>query len=72
MSESKVERLELQALSERNQLHKSVAELRSQVTYARENLDPARNIRKHFLGASITASLVGFVSGYGFAGWFAR
>jgi len=71
MSESQLERLELEALQERNELHRSVTELKSQVAQVRHKLDPTNNARKHFLAASIVATAVGFVSGYGFGGLLA-
>jgi hypothetical protein len=69
---SHLDRLELEALAQRNQIHESVAELKSQVGQVRHDLDPAVNARKHFAAASIGASLVCFLAGYGFGGFFTR
>ena len=65
---SEIERLELQALEQRNEMHASVVELKSQVHQVRHDLDPAVNLRKHFLVASAGVSLVAFIFGYGFGG----
>ena len=69
-SNSNIDRLELQALAQRNQIHSSVVELKSQVSQVRHDLDPTVNARKYFVAASIAVTLVGFVSGYGFGGFF--
>ena len=65
-----LEGLEIQALEQRNHLHHAVGELRSQVSQARHDLDPAVNARKHFVATSIAVSLLGLVCGYGFGGFF--
>lgn len=70
MSEPNVDELELKAREEREHLHRSVEELKSQVTQVRESFDPRRNARKYFLAASVAASLLGFLSGYKMAGIF--
>jgi chorismate mutase len=70
--QSNVERLQLQALEERNHLHQSVAELKAQVAEVRHDLDPATNVRKHFAAAAIAASGICFLFGYGFGGLFTR
>jgi hypothetical protein len=67
MNPPNVEQLELRALEEREQIHHSVEELKSQVTHVRHILNPVHNARKYFLAASIAASAAGFLSGYGFA-----
>ena len=72
MTESNVENLDLQALQDRNRLHQSVTELKSQVTQVRDKLDPATNARQHFLTFSIVAALIGLLSGYRFGGAFTR
>jgi hypothetical protein len=68
-AESQVDRLELRALEERNQLHHSVETLKTKI---HETLDPARNVRNHFLGVSVFAAVLSFVSGYSFGGVFTR
>jgi hypothetical protein len=71
MNDPDVDQLELRALEERNQIHESVQQLRSEVTQVRRVLDPQRNARKYFLPASLIVSGIAFVCGYGFAGRFA-
>lgn len=74
MKASDIEKLELQALEQRNQLHETVEELRtelkSQVSQVKRSLDPAINARKHFAAFSVAASLVGLLSGYKFGALF--
>ena len=70
MKQPDVDQLEMRALEERQQIHQSVEALKSQVTQARQALDPKRNARKYFLGASIAVSALAFLSGYGLAGAF--
>jgi len=70
MNGPSVDELELKAREERDQLHRSVKELKSQVTHVRETLDPRRNARKYFLPASVIACALGFLSGYKAAGIF--
>ena len=70
MSTLPVESLELQALEQRNRLHKTATELRNKMSEAREKLDASKNVREHLIGASVVVSLLGFLSGYGLAGIF--
>ncbi len=70
MNTPPVESLEMQALEQRNRLHHSAAELRSKVAATREQLDPARNARQHFMGAALVASAIALASGYAAAGIF--
>ena len=76
MNTQPVENLELRAMEQRNQLHRTSMELRSEVeakiAATRDKLDIPRNARRHMLGASIVLGLVGLLSGYGFAGMFTR
>ncbi|PYX32456.1 MAG: hypothetical protein DMG80_07965 [Acidobacteria bacterium] len=65
-----IESLELQALEQRNRLHKTTDELKTKIAAAREKLDVSRNAREHLIKASIVLSLVGLLSGYGLAGMF--
>ena len=76
MNTQPVENLELRALEQRNQLHRTGMELRSEVqekiAATREKFDISRNAREHMLGASLVLGLVGLLSGYSFAGMFTR
>lgn len=53
-----VQNLELQAMEQRNQLHKSVAELRRKVTDVREKLDIKRNIRDHVMASALMIAAI--------------
>lgn len=72
MSANPIDRLEIQALQQRNQVHETIGELKGKVVEVKARLDPAENARRHWLGASLVVSAVGFVAGYGFAGLFDR
>ena len=67
-----VENLELEALEQRNRLHKSADELRAKVETAREKLKVSKQARAHFLSASLLVSVIGLGLGYGLAGMFTR
>ena len=66
------ESLELRALQQRIQLHNSAAELKTKIAATRDKLNMPKNARAHFIGASIVASVLGLLSGYGFGGRFTR
>ena len=66
------ENLELRALRQRIQLHNSAAELKTKIAATRDKLNMSKNAREHFIGASILASVLGILSGYGFGGRFTR
>ncbi len=76
MNTQPVENLESRALEQRNRLHTTAMELRSEVeakiNATREKLDISRNARQHMLGASVVLGLVGLLCGYSFAGMFTR
>lgn len=75
MSESSLppEVLEQRAAEQRRRLHESVAELKSTVqTEVRERLDVSRYAREYFWEAAGTASVLGLILGYSFAGMFTR
>ena len=76
MNTQPVENLQARASEQRNQLHRTAMELKSEVeakiTATREKLDISRNAREHMVGASIVLGLVGLLSGYSFAGMFTR
>jgi len=54
--------LELKAAEDRQHLHKSVEQLRSQL---RDRLDLQKNVRNHLLGVCSVAMVVGLAAGYG-------
>lgn len=72
MSPEPVENLEIRAVEERQRLHQTTAELKGKIAETREQLDPATNLRKHFLGVAGTLGAVALVIGYGVAGMFTR
>lgn len=72
MSANALDRLEIQALQQRNQVHESIDELKDKVVEVRAKLDPNANAREHLLKASLIVSAIAFVAGYGFAGLFTR
>jgi hypothetical protein len=67
-----MENLELQAVQQRSDLHKTVTDLREHVESIRERMSVSRQVRQHAVSASIVASILGLLSGYGFAGMFTR
>jgi hypothetical protein len=72
MSTMPIENLQLRALQQRGEIHKSVSDLRKKIANAREKLRFSKHAREHLAAASALASLVGAVSGYAVAGLFAR
>jgi hypothetical protein len=72
MTTNPVDKLEIQALQQRNHVHDTIGELKDKVTAARAKLDPNANARDHLLAASLLVSSVAFLVGYGFAGLFTR
>jgi len=72
MSTAPIESLELRALQQRSQLHKTAADLREKIKNTREKMRFTKKARDHLLTASLLAGLVGLASGYGVAGRFAR
>lgn len=72
MSTQPVENLELRAIEQRNHLHQTTVELKRKITATREQFDIRRNVRQHFLGASIAAAAIGLISGYGLGGVLTR
>ncbi|GEM_PF-2050194 len=72
MSANPIDRLEIQALQQRNQVHETIGELKDKVVEVRARLDPKTNAREHLLKASLILSSIGFLAGYGFAGLFTR
>ncbi|MCU1302989.1 MAG: hypothetical protein JWQ87_3273 [Candidatus Sulfotelmatobacter sp.] len=72
MSANPLDRLEIRALQQRNQVHGTIDELKGKVEEAKAKLDLKTNARAHLLGASLVVSAIGFVGGYGLAGLFTR
>jgi len=67
-----MEHLQLRALEQRNQLHRTVSDLRNKVVRAREKLRFSKQAKDHLLAASVLAGLLGVASGYGVAGLFTK
>jgi hypothetical protein len=72
MSANPVDRLEILALQQRNNVHDTLEEVKGKVVEVRAKFDPNANAREHFLAASLIVSSIAFVAGYGFAGIFTR
>lgn len=70
MSTTTTETLQLRALEERGQLHRTAAALREKVTRTREKLRFSKHAHDHLFTVSLVAGLIGLVSGYGVAGLF--
>ncbi len=67
-----IDRLEIRAAQQRNQVHETIGELKDKVVAARAKLDPNTNAREHLLAASLVLSSIGFLAGYCLAGLFTR
>lgn len=72
MSPEPVDNLELRAVEQRNRLHRTTSELKGKIAETREQLDPARNVREHFVGISAAVSVLAVAAGYAVAGMFTR
>jgi hypothetical protein len=72
MSANPIDRLEIQAVQQRNQVHDTIGELKDKVVVVRAKLDPKTNAREHLLKASLIMSSIGYLAGYAFAGFFTR
>jgi hypothetical protein len=72
MTANPVDRLEIRALQQRNDVHETIGELKDKVVEARSKLNPNTNAREHLLAASLIVSSLSFLAGYGFAGMFTR
>lgn len=76
MSTEPVNSLELRALEQRNRLHQTAADLKSEIQTkiddAREKLDLRKNMSEHFAGPAIVVGAVALLCGYGIAGVFTR
>jgi hypothetical protein len=72
MSPEPVENLELRAIEQRNRLHQTTSELKGKISATREQLDPGRNLREHFLAAATGVAAVAALAGFAVAGMFTR
>jgi hypothetical protein len=70
MNANSLDRLEIQALQQRNEVHETIDELKDKVVEVRAKLDPNANARAHLLAASLVVSAIGFFAGYGLAGLY--
>lgn len=72
MSPEPVDNLELRAVEQRNRLHRTTTQLKGKIAATREQLNPSRNVRQHFVGIAVIASAVAVAAGYAVAGMFTR
>jgi hypothetical protein len=76
MSTEPVTSLELRALEQRNRLHQTATELKSEIQTkiddARDKLDIRKNLSQHFAGPAIVVGAVALLCGYGIAGVFTQ
>jgi len=72
MSTMPIETLQLRALEERSQLHRTTTELRAKLALTRDKLNLPKEVHDHLLALSVIAGAVGLVSGYGIAGLFSH
>ncbi|MFY9740862.1 MAG: hypothetical protein WA252_04745 [Candidatus Sulfotelmatobacter sp.] len=76
MSIGPVNTLELRALEQRNRLHQTATELRSEIETkiddVREKLDFRKNLREHFAAPAILVGAVALLCGYCIAGVFTQ
>ena len=68
MSANPLDRLEIQALQQRNEV--TIDALNGKIIEVCAKLDPNANTRAHLLAASLVVSSIGFLAGYGLAGLF--
>jgi len=67
-----IESLQLRALEQRSQIHKTVSDLREKIEHTREKLRFTKQARDHLVTVSVLAGLAGLASGYSLAGRFMR
>ncbi len=70
MSSAPLDKLELEAAKQRNQLHENAVELKEKIAATREKFDIQRNAREHFGVAAGVVAAVAFLAGYGVTGMF--
>jgi hypothetical protein len=68
MSTIGIETLQLKALEQRSQLHRTASDLRAKISGTREKLRFSKQAHDHLVSVSLAAALVGIASGYGVAG----
>jgi hypothetical protein len=61
------ESLELRAIQQRQQIHRTALELISKVDETKQKLTLSYHVRRHFLAAALLAGALSFVAGYFFA-----
>jgi hypothetical protein len=64
------EKLELQALAQRERIHRTALELISKVDDAKQRLTLSHNVRAHFGITTAVSVVVCFLCGYAIAGMF--
>lgn len=72
MSPELVDNLELRAAEQRIQLHRATSELKEKIAVTREQLNPGKNVREHFVGIAAVVSGLAVAAGYAVAGMFVR
>lgn len=72
MSASASARLEIRAHQQRDRLHRTALELIDKVDQVKQDLSLSHNVSKHFLPASLTASFIAFLFGFGLTSLFTR
>jgi hypothetical protein len=72
MSTVPIETLQLRALEQRSQLHRTASDLREKISRTREKLSFSKQAHDHLVAVSVAAAFVGIASGYGVAGLFSN
>ncbi|HEX3322002.1 MAG TPA: hypothetical protein VHR84_14945 [Terriglobales bacterium] len=72
MSTPQIDNLQLKAIEQRKQLHKTASDLREKVHETRDKLSFSNQAREHFPIVAGIAGLLGLASGFAFAGIFTR
>ena len=72
MSTPQIDNLQLKAIEQRRQLHRTASDLRDKVHQTREKLNFSNQARRHFPIVAGIAGLLGLASGFTFAGIFTR
>jgi hypothetical protein len=67
-----VHNLELRAMEQRNELHRSVNELKHKVSDVREKFDIKKNVQRHKMSAALIAAALTVLSGIAVARSFDR
>jgi hypothetical protein len=70
MSTMPIEALQLRAVEQRSQLHRTASDLRGKISRTREKLRFSKQAHDHLLAVTLIAGAVGLASGYGAAGLF--